>query len=261
VSDASQGPGWWQASDGKWYPPESHPSAMTNPAPADPWAASASPTDPTTPTGPTTPAGPTNPTTPTAPGVGPDPRDQAGYAQPGSAQVPYGQAPGQASGPAPYGQAPYGQAAYGQPAAGQAPYGQAAYGQPAYGQAPYGQAPYGQGPGYPVGAGGYGFGPPKTNGMAVASLVLGILGFICFLGAICGGVAIILGISARKKIRESGGAEKGDGLALAGIILGAVFVVLQIGFFALALTGSSNNSTNNDLVRPAAHVLTVAQPG
>jgi hypothetical protein len=21
MSDVSQGPGWWQASDGKWYPP------------------------------------------------------------------------------------------------------------------------------------------------------------------------------------------------------------------------------------------------
>lgn len=25
MSDASQGPGWWQASDGKWYPPETTP--------------------------------------------------------------------------------------------------------------------------------------------------------------------------------------------------------------------------------------------
>lgn len=25
VSDTSQGPGWWQASDGRWYPPEQHP--------------------------------------------------------------------------------------------------------------------------------------------------------------------------------------------------------------------------------------------
>jgi hypothetical protein len=26
VSDTSQGPGWWVASDGKWYPPETHPN-------------------------------------------------------------------------------------------------------------------------------------------------------------------------------------------------------------------------------------------
>ncbi len=27
MSDISQGPGWWMASDGRWYPPESHPAA------------------------------------------------------------------------------------------------------------------------------------------------------------------------------------------------------------------------------------------
>lgn len=26
MSDASQGPGWWQASDGKWYPPAAPPA-------------------------------------------------------------------------------------------------------------------------------------------------------------------------------------------------------------------------------------------
>jgi uncharacterized RDD family membrane protein YckC len=29
MSDSSQGPGWWQASDGKWYPPESAPSTQS----------------------------------------------------------------------------------------------------------------------------------------------------------------------------------------------------------------------------------------
>jgi hypothetical protein len=27
MTEAAQGPGWWQASDGHWYPPESHPGA------------------------------------------------------------------------------------------------------------------------------------------------------------------------------------------------------------------------------------------
>lgn len=31
MSEYSQGPGWWQASDGKWYPPQSHPSQQTQP--------------------------------------------------------------------------------------------------------------------------------------------------------------------------------------------------------------------------------------
>ena len=33
MSDVAQGPGWWIASDGKWYPPESHPSVRAQ-APA-----------------------------------------------------------------------------------------------------------------------------------------------------------------------------------------------------------------------------------
>ena len=155
--------------------------------------------------------------------------------------------------PPPYGQAPPGQPAYGQAPYGQAPYGQPGYGQPGYGQPAYGQAPYGYGPNgaYPA--------VPKTNSMAIVSLVLAILGFICFLGAIFAGVAIVLGVSARRKIRESAGAEKGDGLALAGIIVGAVFLVLQLGFFALAFVGRSTNTTgtNNGLVRPPGAVLVV----
>ena len=27
MADTSQGPAWWRASDGRWYPPESHPDA------------------------------------------------------------------------------------------------------------------------------------------------------------------------------------------------------------------------------------------
>lgn len=36
MSDAPQGPGWWQASDGKWYPPEQQPAggAPSGPPPA-----------------------------------------------------------------------------------------------------------------------------------------------------------------------------------------------------------------------------------
>ncbi len=34
MSDMSQGPGWWQASDGKWYPPEQAPGAQPTAPPA-----------------------------------------------------------------------------------------------------------------------------------------------------------------------------------------------------------------------------------
>ena len=34
MSDVSQGPGWWQASDGKWYPPEQGQTATAPPPPS-----------------------------------------------------------------------------------------------------------------------------------------------------------------------------------------------------------------------------------
>lgn len=40
MSDVSQGPGWWQASDGKWYPPEQAPGAQPQ-APVTPPAGAA----------------------------------------------------------------------------------------------------------------------------------------------------------------------------------------------------------------------------
>ena len=36
MSDTSQGPGWWVASDGKWYPPENHPDYIQGVAAAPP---------------------------------------------------------------------------------------------------------------------------------------------------------------------------------------------------------------------------------
>jgi uncharacterized RDD family membrane protein YckC len=36
MSEVSQGPGWWQASDGKWYPPEQHPNYSSSEPPGAP---------------------------------------------------------------------------------------------------------------------------------------------------------------------------------------------------------------------------------
>ena len=36
MSDTSQGPGWWLASDAKWYPPQSAPAPLPPPPPAGP---------------------------------------------------------------------------------------------------------------------------------------------------------------------------------------------------------------------------------
>ena len=58
----------------------------------------------------------------------------------------------------------------------------------------------------------------------IASLVLS---WCCGLGLV-GIVAVVLGVKARGEIRRSGGTQSGDGLALAGIITGAVAIVLGL---------------------------------
>jgi hypothetical protein len=69
----------------------------------------------------------------------------------------------------------------------------------------------------------------KTSGLAIASLVLGILGIICcvfgFLADIPG---LILGIIALKKIKAQPQLLGGKGLAIAGVVLSVIGIVLSI---------------------------------
>ncbi len=62
---------------------------------------------------------------------------------------------------------------------------------------------------------------------ARTSLVLGIVGFVIY-GVILGPAAIIEGVKARKRIRLSNGYLTGDGMAIAGIVLGAIVTVIFV---------------------------------
>jgi type II secretory pathway pseudopilin PulG len=64
--------------------------------------------------------------------------------------------------------------------------------------------------------------PPKTDGGAIASMVLGIASFVLCLSLFTGIPAIILGHISRSKIKKSMGRLQGDGLALTGLILGYI---------------------------------------
>ena len=74
---------------------------------------------------------------------------------------------------------------------------------------------------------------PTTNGLAVAALVTGLF-FWCFV--IPGIVAVILGYLALEQIADSAGAQRGRGMAIAGIVLGWVGIgLLGIGVLAFLL--------------------------
>lgn len=138
----------------------------------------------------------------------------------------------------PTGQGPSGSAQQQPPAQG---YGQPGYGQPGYGQPGYG-APYGT----PQGQG-------PSNGLGIAALVLGIAALLTWfflLGGVLGVVAIVLGVLGRKK--ASRGEATNGGVALAGIITGAIGVVLTIlvvvgiaSLFSRADVGSFTECINN----------------
>ena len=68
---------------------------------------------------------------------------------------------------------------------------------------------------------------PSTCGLAIGSLVCGLLFFVPFAGL----VAIILGAISLSKIKHSNGSLTGRGMAIAGIIVGAFSLV----FFTIGL--------------------------
>ncbi len=69
--------------------------------------------------------------------------------------------------------------------------------------------------------------PRRTNTLAVVSLVSGILAWVLlpFVGAI---VALVTGVLARREIRVAEPPEEGDGLAVAGIVLGGLQLVVSL---------------------------------
>ncbi|THV28480.1 DUF4190 domain-containing protein [Glycomyces paridis] len=108
-------------------------------------------------------------------------------------------------------------------------------GPPAYVPPPNPYAPY---PPYGYG---YGYAPARpTNGMAIAALVLGVVG-VCNPISILG---LVFGMIAKRQIQERG--EQGEGMATAGIVLGwigvasVVFWVLYIVFVVGVFTTAVN---------------------
>ncbi len=68
-------------------------------------------------------------------------------------------------------------------------------------------------------------GEKKTSGLALASLILGLAGFLC--SCLTGLPALVCGILALNQIRKSPAME-GRGMAIAGISLGALSLVLLV---------------------------------
>ncbi|GAA1508046.1 hypothetical protein GCM10009827_022800 [Dactylosporangium maewongense] len=189
--------------------------------------------------------------------MGYPPQGQDPYGQQQPYQDPYGQQPQ-------YGQPQYGQPQpdpYAQPQqpAYQDPYAQPQ--QPAY-QDPYAQQPPVSGTPYPTSGGGYptsggayppaGYGTPgyqqpgygqqqPQNTLGLVSMILGIVSIpfaCCYIGLLLGAAAIVLGYLGQQKVKQ--GLANNGGMALAGIITGAVGVVIEIAIWVLYFAGAAS---------------------
>jgi hypothetical protein len=67
----------------------------------------------------------------------------------------------------------------------------------------------------------------QTDGLAIASLVTGLLTIPI--------APIICGHLARTRIRDSGGMKDGDGLAIAGLVLGYAYLALIVIIIVVAV--------------------------
>lgn len=115
---------------------------------------------------------------------------------------------------------------------------------PPFGSPPPSPASLGGGPVPPTGPPGYRWQPggpwvanvpPRTHGLATASLVCGLVGLLLFmLLAVLPILALIFGLISRSAIARSNGALIGAGRAKAGVALGIVGIVF-FGLFAWAV--------------------------
>ena len=150
---------------------------------------------------------------------------------------------------------------FGTPPQGSQPGGTPGYGAP--GQPP-GQPDYGA----PPPSGGYGAPPPGSgvaprNGLGIAALVLGLLALFSSWtvvgGILFGLLAIVLGVIGRGRAKR--GEANNGGLALAGIILGALGLLISIGLIALGASLLNSDSVQNlqDCLEQAATEAEVQQ--
>ncbi len=108
-------------------------------------------------------------------------------------------------------------------------------GSPAYGAPPH--------PGGYAAPHGGGWAPsPRINGLAIASMVCGIV-WIYWLGSI---LALVFGYVAKSQIDKSQGRETGRGMAIAGIVLGWVGVAfLTLFILLMVLSAATSDPTTS----------------
>ncbi|MEV7088212.1 DUF4190 domain-containing protein [Streptomyces sp. NPDC093085] len=224
MSDQSEQPSRGNEPRDPWAPPE-------RPVPLDKQSFAQQPHTPQSSSAPPSPPSDgsvhNQPTVTGMPAAGAASGPATGSGAGGGAVPPPPTAPGGPARPTP---GPFGYGAAQQPGA---PYGAGTgpgYGYPGYSAAPY--QGYGQ----------TGWQQGQSNGMGITALVLGILAVVSFcfwgLGILLGVLALIFGFVGRGRAQR--GEANNAGMALAGIILGAIGTLLSAAFLGFLIWAIAN---------------------
>ena len=92
---------------------------------------------------------------------------------------------------------------------------------------------------------GSGYAGQRTDGLAIAALVIGIVSIVCSLGClgiVLGPTAAIMGFISRQRVATSGGTLGGGTLAIVGLMLGVVGFVLSVVWFFVIASGTFSNA-------------------
>jgi hypothetical protein len=88
--------------------------------------------------------------------------------------------------------------------------------------------------------------PGGTNSMAIASMVLGVAEF--FTGGLTAIPAVVCGHIARRQMKQT--AERGDGLATSGLVLGYMAIIFWSVLIAATLVGVAISIAHNGQIGP-----------
>ena len=105
---------------------------------------------------------------------------------------------------------------------------------------------------------GYGYQTgPKTNGLAIASLVLGIAGLVFYACGVASVLALVFGYMSRGQIDRDPQNQGGRGMAIAGIIMGWIGVAIFVIFWVVIIIIAASTDNNDNSMALMRHALSV----
>jgi Domain of unknown function (DUF4190) len=96
---------------------------------------------------------------------------------------------------------------------------------------------------------------PKTNGLAIAALVLGIAGLVFYICGVASILALVFGYMAKGQIDRAPEAQGGRGMAIAGIIMGWIGIALVVIFWAVIIILAATTDDNDNTMSLIRHAL------